>query len=165
MQIKKIPYGDADYGKIIRKNKYYIDKTRFIDELEALSDYIFLIRPRRFGKSLWINLLQYYYDINRKDEFEELFKDTYIGKNPTPDKNSYLTLAFNFSSVNPSIQKVQVSFERYIDRILDDFLIRYHHFFDDAVILKIQSLPSIENKFQEICFYCSRQKLKIYMFI
>ncbi|KPA11265.1 hypothetical protein MHK_008530, partial [Candidatus Magnetomorum sp. HK-1] len=56
MTIKKIPYGDSDFGKIILENKLYIDKTRFINELEALPDYTFLIRPRRFGKSLWINL-------------------------------------------------------------------------------------------------------------
>ncbi len=165
MQIKKIPYGDADYGKIIRKNKYYIDKTRFIDQLEALSDYIFLLRPRRFGKSLWINLLQYYYDINRGDEFEELFKDTYIGKNPTPDKNSYLTLAFNFSSVNPSIQKVQASFDRYLDSMINDFLLRYTAYFDKEQIQKIQSYPFVDKQLQEIFLYCSRQKLKIYMFI
>ncbi|KPA10949.1 hypothetical protein MHK_008824, partial [Candidatus Magnetomorum sp. HK-1] len=56
MTIKKIPYGDADFGKIILENMYYVDKTRFIQELENLSNYTFLIRPRRFGKSLWINL-------------------------------------------------------------------------------------------------------------
>jgi len=58
-KIKKIPYGESDYGKIIRENMYYIDKTRFIHEIERLPNYLFLIRPRSFGKSLWINLLQY----------------------------------------------------------------------------------------------------------
>jgi len=111
-QIKKIPYGEADYGKLIRKNMYYIDKTRFIHELENLPNYLFLIRPRRFGKTLWINLLQYYYDINMKDRFDELFKNTYIGQNPTSNRNSFLTIMFNFSMVNPSINSVQISFER-----------------------------------------------------
>jgi len=87
VKIKKIPYGDSDYGEIVNQNKLYVDKTRFIHELEYLPDYIFLIRPRRFGKSLWINLLQYYYDFNRKDQFDTLFKDTFIGKNPTSNKN------------------------------------------------------------------------------
>jgi len=63
--IKKIPYGESDYGKIINENMYYVDKTRFIHEIEKLPNYIFLIRPRRFEKSLLINLLQYYYDINK----------------------------------------------------------------------------------------------------
>ncbi|KPA11444.1 hypothetical protein MHK_008349, partial [Candidatus Magnetomorum sp. HK-1] len=108
MQVKKIPYGDADYGKIIQQNKLYVDKTRFIHELESLSDYIFIIRPRRFGKSLWVNLLQYYYDINLKNNFNEFFKDTFVGQKPTPNKNKYLTIAFNFSMVDPSVDRVQL---------------------------------------------------------
>ena len=165
MQIKKIPYGDADYGKIIENNMFYVDKTKFIYELENLSNYIFIIRPRRFGKSLWINLLQYYYDINLKDLFSSLFKDTYIGKHPTPYRNSYLTIAFNFAMVDPSIDRVQEDFQRYVDRIINDFLERYLHFFDKEKISEIKSYASINQKIQELFLYCSRHKLKVYMFI
>jgi hypothetical protein len=165
MQIKKIPYGDADFGKIIQKNKLYVDKTSFIYNLESLSDYIFIIRPRRFGKSLWINLLQYYYDINLKDYFSELFKETYIGKHPTPNKNSYLTMAFNCAMVDPSIDRVQEDFQRYVDNIIDDFLKRYQQHFDKQIISEIQSLSFINQKLQKLFLYCSRQKLKVYMFI
>jgi hypothetical protein len=165
MQIKKIPYGDADFGKIIQKNKLYVDKTRFIHKLESLSDYIFIIRPRRFGKSLWINLLQYYYDINLKDYFSELFKETYIGKHPTPNKNAYLTMAFNCAMVDPSIDRVQEDFQRYVDNIIDDFLKRYQQHFDKQIISEIQSLSFINQKLQKLFLYCSRKKLKVYMFI
>jgi hypothetical protein len=165
MQIKKIPYGDADFGKIIQKNKLYVDKTRFIHELESLSDYIFIIRPRRFGKSLWINLLQYYYDINLKDYFSEFFKETSIGKYPTLNKNSYLTISFNFAMVDPAVDRVQIAFQRYIDRIINDFLERYKQYFDSKKISEILSYPSIDQKIQELFLYCSRQKLKVYMFI
>ncbi|KPA14773.1 hypothetical protein MHK_005021, partial [Candidatus Magnetomorum sp. HK-1] len=165
MQIKKIPYGDADFGKIIQQNKLYIDKTQFIHELESLADYIFIIRPRRFGKSLWINLLQYYYDINRKDQFNELFKDTFIGKNPTPNKNAYLTMAFNFAMVDPSIDRVKDDFQRYVDNIINDFLKRYHQHFDKQIISEIQSHSYINQKIQKLFLYCSRHKLKVYMFI
>ena len=165
MKIKKIPYGQSDYGKIIRNNMYYVDKTKFIHVLEDLPDFIFLIRPRRFGKSLWINLLQYYYDINRKNEFENLFKETFIGQNPTSYKNSFLTIAFNFSMVNPDIDNVQIYFQRYIDRVIYDFLERYNQYFDKDKILEIKALPSIDEKLQEIFFYCSRKKLTVYMFI
>jgi len=165
MQIKKIPYGEADFGKIIKSNMLYIDKTKYIHELENLSNYIFIIRPRRFGKSLWINLLQYYYDINLKDSFSELFKDTFIGKHPTPSKNSYLTIAFNFAMVDPSIDRVQEAFQRYIDRIINDFLERYSQYFDIKKISEIQSYSSTDQKIQELFLYCSRHKLKVYMFI
>jgi len=165
MQIKKIPYGDSDYGKIIAQNKLYVDKTRFIHELESLPDYIFLIRPRRFGKSLWINLLQYYYDSNRKDQFDTLFKDTFIGKNPTPNKNKYLTIAFNFAMVDPNFDRVQDAFQRYIDKVINDFLERYLQYFDHEKISEIKSYASIDEKLQELFFYCARHQLKVYMFI
>jgi len=165
MQVKKIPYGEADFGKIIQNNMLYIDKTKYIHTLEDLSNYIFLIRPRRFGKSLWINLLQYYYDNNRKDQFNVLFKDTFIGKNPTPNKNVYLTIAFNFAMVDPAFNRIQEAFQRYIERIINDFLERYTQYFDSNKISEIQSYPSIDQKLQEIFLYCARQKLKVYMFI
>ncbi|ETR70136.1 MAG: hypothetical protein OMM_09040, partial [Candidatus Magnetoglobus multicellularis str. Araruama] len=148
MQAKKIPYGDADFGKIIQKNKLYVDKTNFIHDLESLSDYIFIIRPRRFGKSLWINLLQYYYDINRKEKFNELFQDTYIGKNPTPNANKYLTLAFNFAMVDPKFDRIQEEFQSYIDSILNDFLMRYQNFFEKSFISKLQSYQRMNKKIQ-----------------
>ncbi|KPA13378.1 hypothetical protein MHK_006417, partial [Candidatus Magnetomorum sp. HK-1] len=165
MQIKKIPYGEADFGKIIQNNMFYIDKTKYIHSLEDLSNYIFIIRPRRFGKSLWINMLQYYYDINLKNQFSELFKDTYIEKNPTSNKNTYLTIAFNFAMVDPSIDRVQEAFQRYVARIINDFLERYIQYFDNHKISEIQSYTSIDQKIQEIFLYCSRHKLKVYMFI
>ena len=163
--IKKIPYGESDYGKIINDNMYYVDKTRFINEIEKLPNYIFLIRPRRFGKSLLINLLQYYYDINRKDEFENLFKESYIGKKPTSYRNSFLTISFNFSMIDPSVDSVQPSFQNYIHVMIDDFLDRYNHYFDNNKILEIKSYASIDNKLQKIFLYCSKNKLKVFMFI
>ena len=165
MQVKKIPYGDADFGKIIQQNKLYVDKTRFIHELESLADYIFIIRPRRFGKSLWINLLQYYYDVNLKNNFNELFKETYIGKNPTPNRNAYLTIAFNFSMVDPSVDSVQEAFQRYVHIVIEDFLIRYQQHFEKQILEEIQKIAFIDQKIQKFFLYCSRQKLKVYMFI
>jgi hypothetical protein len=165
MQIKKIPYGEADFGKIIQNNMLYVDKTKYIHTLENLSNYIFLLRPRRFGKSLWINLFQYYYDINRKDYFSELFKETSIGKHPTPNKNFYLTIAFNFAMVDPSVDRIQEAFQRYVNTIINDFLDRYQHYFDQQKLSEIQSISFIDQKLQNLFMYCSRHKLKVYMFI
>ncbi|MEA1955359.1 MAG: AAA family ATPase, partial [Campylobacterota bacterium] len=79
--MKKIPYGQADYKSIKENNYYLIDKTKFIEKLENLNErYLIFLRPRRFGKSLFISMLHYYYDVNYKDNFETLYGDTYIGK-------------------------------------------------------------------------------------
>lgn len=80
--IKKIPYGMTDFERIIRENFYYIDKTEYIAKIEDTTSFFFFVRPRRFGKSLFLNMLGQYYDINKKDKFEEIFGNLYIGKHP-----------------------------------------------------------------------------------
>lgn len=95
MATKQIPYGLTDFERIRTANYYYVDKTRYIAEVERNASFFFLIRPRRFGKSLFLNVLRWYYDVNRKDSFEELFGDLYIGSHPTPEQGQYLVLDFN----------------------------------------------------------------------
>ena len=111
MAAKNIPYGVTDFRLIRANNYYYVDKTSYIALVENAARFFFLIRPRRFGKSLFVNMLSWYYDINRKDSFEELFGDLYIGKHPTEEQGKYLILSFNFSAVNPDPDKLMESFE------------------------------------------------------
>ena len=85
--IKKIPYGMTNFESIICDNYYYIDKTQYITKVENTNNFFFFVSPRRFGKSLFLNMLGHYYDINEKDKFEEIFGELYIGKYPTPDRN------------------------------------------------------------------------------
>ncbi|MFQ5616339.1 MAG: AAA family ATPase, partial [Anaerolineales bacterium] len=93
-KIKRIPYGIADFKRFRRDNAYYVDKTHFIPLLETAPYYLFFLRPRRFGKTLWLSVLENYYDINQKENFEGLFQGTYIGANPTEARNSYLVMSF-----------------------------------------------------------------------
>ena len=95
---KRIPYGMQNFEDVIKEDCYYVDKTPFIEDIEAANKYFFYIRPRRFGKSLTISMLENYYDIKKKDEFESLFGKLYIGEHPTPERNSYLILHFNFAT-------------------------------------------------------------------
>ena len=101
--MKKLPYGISDYEKLIQGNYYYVDKTKYIEKLENLSEiYVMFLRPRKFGKTLFTSVLENYYDVKKKNKFEELFGKTYIGKNPTKLKNSYHILRFNFSGIDTS---------------------------------------------------------------
>lgn len=83
---KRIPYGMMNFADIRLDNYYYVDKTRFIPMIEQADRFFFFIRPRRFGKSLTLNLLQHYYDVRTRDKFDALFGDLYIGQHPTPDR-------------------------------------------------------------------------------
>ena len=99
--MKKLPYGVSDYERLIKNDYYYVDKTMYIEKLENLAEpYIMFLRPRKFGKTLFTSMIENYYDIKKVDEFEKLYKDTYIGKNPTKLKNSYHILKFNFSGID-----------------------------------------------------------------
>ena len=97
--VPQIPYGWADFEAMRVERCLYVDKTRFLRELER-ERYAFLIRPRRFGKSCWISLLQNYYDRSRADRFETLFAGTDAGRRPTPNRHRYVILRFDFSIID-----------------------------------------------------------------
>lgn len=162
---KRIPYATADYGRLRQDNSYYVDKTRFIPLLEAAPYYLFCIRPRRFGKSLWLSVLQHYYDVMRKEEFAALFGDTYIGMNPTPERNSYLVMFFNFALVNPASDAVQESFEENGRLVVDVFLERYKAFFSAEEHQDIQSSLNTEGRLRRIFSHCGKKQLKTYLLI
>ena len=96
-----IPYGDADFKRIRLTGSLYVDKTRFLRRLEQVR-FAVLIRPRRFGKSCWISLLEHYYDRARADAFEKLFRGTDVGRQPTEERHRYVVLRFDFSAFNSS---------------------------------------------------------------
>jgi hypothetical protein len=162
-QAKRIPYGVTDYGRLRREKCYYVDKTHYIPRIEAAPFYLFCIRPRRFGKSLWLSVLQHYYDVNQADNFDFLFGETYIGQQPTPDRNSYLILFFNFALVNPAIDEVAASFESTGTNEINDFLQRYQRFFDEESVQYILAGANVADKLQRLFYQAARRQLKIYL--
>ena len=142
MAVKNIPYGITDFERIRLNGYYYVDKSRFIPMIERAASFFFLIRPRRFGKSLFINMLSWYYDINRKDRFEELFGDLYIGKQPTEEQGKYLILSFNFSAVNPDPDKLMESFEWHCHLRFMEFINEYATYFEPGFAEEVKNAPS-----------------------
>ncbi|PWR72443.1 AAA family ATPase [Methanospirillum stamsii] len=128
MTLLKIPYGISNYRTIALEGYAYVDKTRYIRILEDYpSPFVILLRPRRFGKSLFASLLNYYYDIAEKDNFPALFLHTDIGQNPTPGRNSYYVLNFNFSGIaSESEGELYESFRRKTRNALNLFIERYN---------------------------------------
>jgi hypothetical protein len=86
--VKQVPYGISDYDIIRKGNYYYVDKTHYLEKLQKAGRYLFFIRPRRFGKSLLVSMMEAYYDIYYKDRFDELFKGTFIYDNPTDERGT-----------------------------------------------------------------------------
>ncbi len=150
----KIPYGISNFAHLRKDNYLYVDKTRFVEILEnENSPYQFLIRPRRFGKSLFISLLENYYDIKNKEGFDDLFKGLYIGDNPTPLKNSYLILRFSFAAIitGESRERLIDSFDFEVSRTVQYSLKKYES------ILGKQQLPGgITGAEQVIKFFITK---------
>lgn len=126
--MRRIPYGISDYKTLIEENYVFVDKTKYIEKLENYhSPYIFFLRPRRFGKSLFTSMLAYYYDVSKKEEFHGLFGKTYIGENITQKHNGYFILNFTFSSLNTdTAETLKSSFLRRIYDSFISFLDRYN---------------------------------------
>jgi hypothetical protein len=129
--IKKIPYGIADYEKIVTGHYYYVDKTAYLRSIEEVGNYLFLIRPRRFGKSLFLSVMETYYDTAREEQFDLFFKNTLIHSRPTGEKNKYLILKFNFSAVEPHPQKVEASFLNNVRSVARYFLHEYAGYLEE----------------------------------
>ncbi|MDQ1349984.1 MAG: hypothetical protein QG657_285 [Acidobacteriota bacterium] len=166
--LKKIPYGIADFNEFRVKNLYYVDKTRFIRDIEEKGSYLFLIRPRRFGKSLLLAILEAYYDIFFKDRFDFLFSGTDIHQNPTKEKNSYMVLKLNFSSVSPDISRVEEAFLHYIKKSAVRFLTKYAKLLDIDIKTareEIVSLKSPSNAMITLLDYCKAKEQKLYVII
>jgi Predicted AAA-ATPase len=97
----KIPYGESDFHKVMLDNYFYQDRTEFIEKLEKWnSNFPVFLRPRRFGKSLFISTLHHYYGLEHKNDFQKLFGKLYIGQHPTDSANKYMVLKFEFSRID-----------------------------------------------------------------
>lgn len=120
-----IPYGLTDFVAVRTENYYYVDKTSFIEKIEMQPRYLFLIRPRRFGKSMTLAMLETYYDIRYANRFDEIFKGLYIGNHPTRLRNRFLVMRFNFSAVNANPERMEESFSEHCCSRMLAFCLKY----------------------------------------
>ncbi|MCL2283650.1 MAG: ATP-binding protein [Fibromonadales bacterium] len=133
-KFKKLPYGKSNFADVIEGGFAYVDKTRFIEMLENENNPTqFFVRPRRFGKSLFLSVLENYYDLNRKDKFESIFDNLCIGKNPTQEQGKYAILSFNFSAINTDCEETfKESFKMNVHASVVNFLKKYEDKFENA---------------------------------
>ena len=160
----RIPYGEADFRRIRLNRWLYVDKTRFLRRLEE-ERYAFLIRPRRFGKSLWASVLENYYDRFWADGFEATFAGTDIGQHPTGEQSRYVTLRFDFSNVNDALDTLEREFETYCLIELRGTLRRHPDLFPETAMRDILAPPSIAGKLAELFRYAGDHDVPLYVII
>ena len=125
--------GLSNFDHLMSPGTLMADKTKYIEQLDASRQYQYMfLRPRTWGKSTFLQMLADYYDKSKDTQFHNKFGDLYIGKNPTPDRSSYLVLLFDFSSIQ-TVGSIEKSFHASLNWSLESFLIKNGRFLGDPV--------------------------------
>ena len=164
-EAKQVPYGVADFSKMIEQNLYYVDKTMFIPEVENQADCLFFVRPRRFGKSLFLSMLHSYYDCKQRDKFESLFGNLWIGSHPTESRGRYQVLYLDFSQVGGSIDKLEDKFNSYFGIELDCFISYYAEAYSQEVVGKVEETSDAFSKLLIIVSEARASNYPLYLLI
>ena len=164
-EVKLLPYGIYDFETVIEQNLYYVDKTMYLPELEKQPRNLFYIRPRRFGKSIFLSMLHAYYDCKKKDKFQRLFGNLWIGKHPTPLQGKYQILHLDFSYVGGGIDKLEENFFEYCRAKLDSFMRLYQESYPDDFKEKFFNSNSANEKFVMLRDEAAMQGHRLYLII
>lgn len=163
-QVKLVPYGVADFATVIEQNLYYVDKTMFISELEKQPRNLFFIRPRRFGKSIFLSMLYSYYDCTQSHKFQSLFGNLWIGQHPTPLQGKYQVLFLDFSQITGNIDKLETKFNSYLSINLDAFVRQYSEYYQ-AEMEEILAQEDFEEKMELIFKAAKAHQYHLYLII
>ena len=163
-QVKLLPYGVADFATVIEQNLYYVDKTMFIPELEKQPRNLFFIRPRRFGKSIFLSMLYSYYDCAQSHKFQSLFGNLWIGKHPTSLQGKYQVLFLDFSQITGNIDKLETKFNSYLSINLDAFVRQYSEYYQ-AEMEEILAQEDFEEKMELIFKAAKAHQYHLYLII
>lgn len=163
-QVKRVPYGVADFAQVIEQNQYYVDKTMFIPELEKQPSNLFFIRPRRFGKSIFLSMLYSYYDCAQSHKFQSFFGNLWIGQHPTPLQGKYQVLFLDFSQITGNIDKLETKFNSYLSINLDAFVRQYSEYYQ-AEMAEILAQEDFEEKMELIFKAAKAHQYHLYLII
>ncbi|MGN0048580.1 MAG: ATP-binding protein [Bacteroides sp.] len=163
--IKQIPYGVSDFRSVMEQNLYYVDKSMYLAELEKQPRTLIFIRPRRFGKSLFLSMMRAYYDKSLAGEFDRLFGSLWIGRHPTPLRNHYQVLYLDFSRIGGNIDTLMEEFNSYCCGRLDDFIDTYREDYPAEGVEKVLRSGNAREKFNLINNMAMKYRCPLYLFV
>ena len=144
---------------------YYVDKTRFIEKVEAANKFFFFIRPRRFGKSLTMSMLRHYYDINQEDKFQRLYGDLYIGQHPTPNRNKYLVIYLNFAVINADLGNYRSAMDSICNTEFNYFCDVYAQYLPEGIKEEMNRKNGCVEQLDHLYREARKTGARIYLFI
>ena len=162
---KHVPYGIADFKQVRKENLYLVDKTMFFEKMERAGHFLFLVRPRRFGKSLFLDMLESYYDINQKDNFQELFKGLYVADHPTKEQGQYQVLHLDFSLVGSDLENLYENFNRYCCNVMDSFIDDYKNYYSPRVVEWVHREKTAASKLNIVRMEAKKAGNKLYLIV
>ena len=163
----KIGYGQSNYANMVRDDLYYVDRTNYIALIENMgAHFLFFLRPRRFGKSLFISTLEHYYGLQHKAQFDELFGQRYIGKHPTPLANSYLVLTLDFSGIDTtSLVNTEKGFLKKVKTGVEEFCKAYPLLFSADLLTELMEMDRAETVISKLFTAVKQTDYQIYLLI
>jgi hypothetical protein len=148
--VKRIPYGISDFKQLRREDKYYVDKTMYLPVMEEADNFLFLVRPRRFGKSIFLSMMRAYYDINERNQFDKLFEGLWIHEHPTSLRGQFQVLHLDFSQIMGGYSVSGENVYSYLSIMIDDFARRYAHLYPAGYYEDVKGLSLANAKLNYI---------------
>lgn len=164
-EVKEIPYGVANFVEVVEQSMYYVDKTMYLPLLEKQPRNLFFIRPRRFGKSIFLSMLRAYYDIAQKEKFEKRFGNLWIGSRPTRLQGEFQILHLDFSRVGGLDRTLSQSFDDYCCGGLDDFASIYEPYYYPGFEQEMQAQDGTTNKLNFLDRKAHNNGSKLYLIV
>ena len=162
---RALPYGISDFRRIRRENYYLVDKSSFITKLEETASFLFLIRPRRFGKSLFLSMLRYYYDIAEKDNFQELFKGLWIADHPTWNQGRFQVMHIDFSQIGGTIDELTENFDGYMRMKFTNFARKYAAYYPKDYLDELNKYSSASDIMNYVHDAAKDQGCSLYLIV
>ncbi len=163
--VKRIPYGVSNFVEVVEQNQYYVDKTMYLPLLERQPDSLFFIRPRRFGKSIFLGMLWAYYDMSQKDKFQKRFGNLWVGSHPTPNQGKYQVLFFDFSRASVGMGTLEENFNSYCCIVLNGFMSTYSDYYSEKLQSDFYESKSAANKLNLINSEAKQKGYLLYLII
>ena len=164
-EVKGIPYGISNFEDLRAKNRYYVDKTMFLPTLERAADFLFLIRPRRFGKSMFLSMMSAYYDMAKADRFDSLFDGLWIKEHPTKLKNQFQVMYFDFSIANSGMGDLRENFNTYLCGRIDTFMMTYGEMYSEKTRQDVLSSKEAGPKLNLIKNEAELKRFPLYLIV
>lgn len=162
---KLLPMGISDFRRIRLQNYYYVDKTEWIPKFEFVSSFLFFCRPRRFGKTLMLSLLESYYDCKQQQDWDRLFGGLWIHEHPTAERGQFQVMRIDFSRVTGTLEQLKETLDLYIDITLNSFASKYEDMYFDGFVKEVEKYHTANGKLNYILDTARKYGNRLYLIL